>query len=173
MKAFLGLLAFILFFALISCDQAAPLTPSEGTSTSSVSGSITSADVDNTMTPITGVVFNSCAREMVDYTGTIHRRVTRKTKNDGSVSFEIDINIKGSGTGRITKNSYQFIQHQDDTQTWEVGPPFPVSRILERSVRLVSQGQQSNTYVIFRSELEFNALGKLIFRDVQASTTCQ
>lgn len=173
MKAFLGLLAFILFFALISCDQAAPLTPSEGSSKTAVSGSIAAADVDNSMTPITGVVFNSCAREMVDYTGTIHRRVTRKTKNDGTASFAIDISIKGAGTGRTTQNSYQFIQHQDDTQSWEVGPPFPATRILERSVRLVSQGQQSNTYVIFRSELEYNAAGQLIFRDVQASTTCQ
>lgn len=173
MKAFLGLLAFILFFALISCDQATPVTPSEGSSKSVASGSIAAADVDNSIMPITGAVFNACAREIVDYNGTIHRRVTRKTKKNGSVLFEIDINIKGSGTGRITKSTYQFIQHQDDTQSWEVGPPFPAMRLLERSVRMVSQGQQSNTYVNFRSELEYNASGQLIFRDVQSSTTCQ
>lgn len=173
MKAFLGLLAFILFFVLISCDPATPVSPTQGTSKSAVSGAISSADVTNTMTPVTGAVFNACNRELIDYEGTIHRRVTRKTKADGSVSFEIVVNIKGAGTGRITKNSYQFIQHQDDTQFWEVGPPFPATRILERSVRLVSKGEQSNTYVIFTSELEFNESGSLIFREVKTTTTCQ
>lgn len=167
MKAFLGLLAFVVFILLASCEQAT-VAPS-----SASSSQIASADVDNTTTSVTGVVFNNCTRELVEYEGAIHQRVTTKTKKDGSTSYEINVLIKGSGVGKTSGTQYQFIQHQDDVKDFEVGPPYPYVRVLDRTVRLVSQGNVTNTYVIFRTELIVNSDGRLVSRIISSTTSCQ
>jgi hypothetical protein len=170
MKAFLGVLAFMAFLILVSCEQA-PVSPLSASP--APSAQIAVADVNTTVTPVIGAVFNSCTRELVEYEGAIHQRVTTKTKKDGSSSFEINVLIKGAGVGKTSGTQYQFIQHQDDVKDFEVGPPFPYVRVLDRTVRLISQGDVTNTYVIFRTELNVDSNGRLVSRIVSSTTTCQ
>ncbi len=92
MKAFLGLLSVIAFLLLVSCEQA-PVGVAVPVNADNIrNGSISRADVDNTATPITGLTYNACTRELIDFEGTIHTRRVATEKQDGSTSFSLNLN---------------------------------------------------------------------------------
>ncbi len=171
MRAFLAVLAVVLFFVLISCS------PSESSPVSTTGGKdeagIQSTSVTHLSFPANGVADNSCIGETVDYSGTVKLTFKRKDQGNGSSSFAIRSDIKAKGTGRDTGDEYEVMSTSGSSTEYEVGPPFPRVVQFNSERKLVSKGSTENAWITFTSTLTYDADGDLTDVDISSSTECR
>ena len=171
MRAFLAVLAVVLFFVLISCSssESSPTAVSGGKD----NASIQSTDVSHLTYDAGGVVRNSCVGELVDYTGTVKLTFKSKELGNGSTSSEIRSDIKAKGVGRSTGIDYEVMSTGGSVSEYEVGQPFPKVFTFSQERKLVSKGSADNAWIIFTSTLTYDASGQLTDVDVESSTECR
>lgn len=171
MRAFLAVLAVVLFFVLISCSSsdASPTAAAGGKD----NASIQATDVTHLTFNAGGLVNNPCVGEIVDYTGTVKLTFKSKALGNGSTSSEIRSDIKAKGVGRSSGIHYEVMSTGGSVSEFEVGPPFPKVFTFSQERKLVSKGSADNAWIIFTSTLTYDASGALIDVDVESSTECK
>jgi len=171
MRAFLAVLAVVLFFVLISCSSAesSPTAASGGKD----NASIQSTDITHLSFPTTGVVSNSCLSEAVDYSGTVKLTIKSKELGNGSTSLQIRSDIKAKGTGRVTGNDYEVMSTSGSTSEYEMGPPYPRVSTFSIQRKLVSKGSDENAWITFVQTITVDASGAVTDVSVESSTECK
>ena len=171
MRAFLAVLAVVLFFVLISCSstEASPTSTSGGKD----NGSIQSTTVTHSTFESVGTVFNSCSSELVDYDGRLKLTIKSKDQGNGSTSVQITTDIKAKGTGRTTGTEYEVISSTGSSNTFDMGPPFPREFSFDQERKLVSKGSSDNAVITFSISASYNENGTLTDFSVDSSTECK
>lgn len=171
MRAFLSVLAVVLFFVLISCSstETSPVSASQGKD----NASIQATSVSHSTFPTSGFASNTCLSELVDYAGTVKLTIKEKEQGNGETSYAIRSDIKAKGTGRVTGDDYEVISTSGSTTEYEVGPPYPRVVTINSDRKLVSKGSNENAWISFNLALTYDASGTLTDVNVTSSTECR
>ena len=77
----------------------------------------------STSTPFTSVIGSTCAGEVIDVSGNLHRLQHSVTNRQGLVSTVIHLNITGTGVGQVTGEHYVFTQTSTESFNNRAGAP--------------------------------------------------
>jgi len=190
MKGWLTLLALLLFFLLISCNSAETvavddqqgateqIVPDNARAVSPARAGKASegqqaTEVTHFRNTVTGLLYNTCLGELVDYQGTIEATSRSKSWKDGFQELLVDIDIHGKGTGRTSQDKYVIKSGTTTQVSYVLGPPYPVSRTITIERNLISNGKSDNAYLTTTLQTEIDADGHVTFSKITSTTECR